>query len=140
MKKRLNSTKSFVVGFLFNPSLTHVVLIEKNKPLWQKGRLNGLGGLVNDGESISNAISREVFEESGVMLPPQLWSQFHKTTNKDDKIVHYFFAVSSLANKAKSNEKEKVSLVSINQLPSNCLHDIKKLIMLAMGRMDCTSI
>lgn len=34
----------YVVGFCFNSDLSQIILIEKNKPEWQKGYLNGVGG------------------------------------------------------------------------------------------------
>jgi hypothetical protein len=33
-----------VAGFLFRNNDTEVALIRKNKPDWQKGKLNGIGG------------------------------------------------------------------------------------------------
>jgi len=38
------TVKRYVLGFCFGPSLTTVVLIKKNRPAWQAGRLNGVGG------------------------------------------------------------------------------------------------
>lgn len=46
-----------------NPS---VLVIEKQKPKWQKNRLNLLGGKVEPGESPSLAAVRELKEESGL--------------------------------------------------------------------------
>jgi 8-oxo-dGTP diphosphatase len=41
----------YVLGFLFDPSQKDVVLIKKLKPEWQKGKLNGVGGKIEEGES-----------------------------------------------------------------------------------------
>jgi hypothetical protein len=34
--------KEYVLGFMFNRLLGHVILIEKNRPEWQKGHYNGV--------------------------------------------------------------------------------------------------
>jgi 8-oxo-dGTP diphosphatase len=41
----------YVVGFLFNSDTNKVCLIKKNRPQWQKGRLNGVGGHIEDGKA-----------------------------------------------------------------------------------------
>lgn len=59
----------FVCGFCFDEERERVVLIEKSQPAWQAGRLNGVGGKVEPGESVSAAMTREFEEEAGVRLP-----------------------------------------------------------------------
>jgi 8-oxo-dGTP diphosphatase len=68
-----NKMKRYVVGFLFSPDLSKVVLIKKNRPDWQKGLLNGVGGKIEDNESSGHAMSREFFEEAGVFIPISHW-------------------------------------------------------------------
>lgn len=50
------SEKSYVVGFMLDQAREHVVLIEKNRPAWQAGKLNGVGGKVEPGEFPVNAM------------------------------------------------------------------------------------
>ncbi len=59
----------YCLGFLFNIDRDSVLLIEKQKPPWQKGKLNGVGGLIEDGENAEQAMVREFYEETGVKLP-----------------------------------------------------------------------
>ena len=44
----------------------NVLLVLKNKPAWQKGRLNLVGGKVEPGEAPHEAAVRELEEESGL--------------------------------------------------------------------------
>lgn len=43
-----------------------ILLIKKERPDWQKGKLNLIGGHVENGESYIEAAYREVFEETGL--------------------------------------------------------------------------
>jgi 8-oxo-dGTP diphosphatase len=56
----------YVVGFAFNPSKTHVLLIEKTHPEWQRGKWNGIGGHIEEGELPLEAMIREAREETAI--------------------------------------------------------------------------
>lgn len=58
--------KRYVVGFMMNSSLDFVALIRKERPEWQAGKLNGIGGKVEEGENPYDAMYREFREETGV--------------------------------------------------------------------------
>ena len=53
----------YTLGFLFNPEKTKVVLIKKERPTWQAGRLNGIGGHVEKDETSLACMEREFKEE-----------------------------------------------------------------------------
>jgi 8-oxo-dGTP diphosphatase len=55
----------YVAGFLFGNNKTQVALITKARPDWQKGKLNGIGGKVQETESVYTAMRREFKEEAG---------------------------------------------------------------------------
>ncbi len=55
----------YVLGFMFSPDEKKVLLIWKNRPSWQAGKLNGIGGKVNPGETPLEAMEREFIEETG---------------------------------------------------------------------------
>jgi 8-oxo-dGTP diphosphatase len=57
---------SYVVGLVHDGD--RVVLVKKNKPEWQAGKLNGVGGKVELGESYQEAMTREFEEETGVRI------------------------------------------------------------------------
>ena len=66
----------YVVGFLFSTAQEEVVLIQKNRPSWQAGQLNGPGGKVEDGELVTQAMRREFAEETGVDI--DWWEMYHE--------------------------------------------------------------
>ncbi len=57
-----------VLGFLFSEKETRVALIQKQKPEWQKGYLNGIGGKVETQEEPYKAMTREFQEETGLLF------------------------------------------------------------------------
>lgn len=65
--------KRYSIGFLFSPDREWVVLIQKMRPEWQAGKLNGVGGHIEEGESPVEAMVREFREEAGVDLPADRW-------------------------------------------------------------------
>lgn len=66
----------YVLGFLFSYDLQRVALIRKERPNWQKGKLNGIGGHIEEGEMSVDAMSREFFEGTGVKVPLWDWQEF----------------------------------------------------------------
>lgn len=64
----------YVVGFMFNDEMTGLCLIEKNRPAWQNGFLNGIGGKIDGRETALEAMIREFQEETGVLTKAKDWS------------------------------------------------------------------
>lgn len=58
----------YVLGFVFNSTRDKVILIKKNRPAWQKGLYNGIGGKVELPETCLQAIVREFEEETGYKI------------------------------------------------------------------------
>lgn len=59
---------NYVVGFILSKDKREIVLMEKQKPQWQKGKFNGIGGKANESEHPYDAMRREFKEETGVDL------------------------------------------------------------------------
>jgi hypothetical protein len=77
----------YVLGFMVWGSL--VSLIRKKRPKWQAGKLNGVGGHVEEGEPPRNAMAREFFEETGVKTSPDLWEYDGRMLFPDAEVVLY---------------------------------------------------
>lgn len=67
---------------MFSVDLNTVILIEKTKPDWQRGKLNGVGGKIEDGETPVEAMVREFEEEAGLKTWPENWR--HVATIKEN--------------------------------------------------------
>lgn len=94
----------YVLGFRFResdlPEQTSVALIQKKKPFWQAGKLNGIGGKVEHDEDYpmarlhrgvmvtgqQMAMAREFKEETGVETMPHSWQQFGVLIHGDNEI------------------------------------------------------
>ncbi len=106
--------KRYVVGFAFNPDMTEVVLIKKNKPEAQKGIWNGVGGKIEIDESELEAMVREFREETGVVTDPISWRQFVKLEFPDAEVT--FFCRTELVTKTYSMTDEIVTIIAVADL------------------------
>lgn len=104
----------YVVGFMFTHKADVVVLIQKNRPEWQKGLFNGLGGKIEAGETPAQAMSREFYEEGGLMYVP--WDHYATLIGESCE-VYVFRGFSSLSDGVYSRTDEKVSAFPVNYLP-----------------------
>ena len=127
--------QAYVVGFLFNDEKSRVALIEKNRPDWQKGKLNGIGGKVWPSELPSHSMVREFEEETGVLLTK--WELFAVLRDALESVfvISFFFAISSNAlDKVTTNTEEKVIICDIDSLPGlNIVNNLNWLIPMALS-------
>lgn len=109
-KNKVTKTKQhYVAGFMFDEQdHDRVALIEKNKPIWQKGKLNAIGGKIEPDESAQYAMVREFLEETGLDTDWNTWNKFTQLEG-EEFIVNFYVAVGPV-NKLKSTTEEKVSV------------------------------
>ena len=105
----------YVVGFLFNKDKSKVVLIEKNRPEWQKGYSNGVGGKIEEGETPEMAMVREFEEEAGLKI--ETWTSFCEIKDVNENyVVHFFYAIHEPIDDVESKTDEKLKIVNVYDL------------------------
>ena len=126
--------KKYVTGFLFSKDATHVVLIQKRRPAWQQGLLNGVGGKIENDELSCGAMVREFYEETGVLVTQDQWTCYAKIYRPNYYELDVYYAYSDLAYEAKSVEEEEVYLVKRDEIPANIIPNLRWLIPLALDK------
>ncbi len=121
----------YVLGFLFSKDASQICLIEKNKD-WQKGKLNGVGGKIEEIDtSDASAMIREFFEETGVKVFE--WEHFCtlKKENKWEIIVFRSFNDSIFD--VQTVEKEVVNYYRVSNIQNlNTISNVPWLVMMAL--------
>ncbi len=123
MQTRIHST----LGFLFSPDLSEVVLIEKLRPQAHKGQLNGLGGKVEPGESITECLIREVIEETGIQTDEEDWTQIG-TLQFEEWDVEVFAGVVRQKEDIQNSGDEYVAWFPVRKLPAKMISNLTWLI------------
>jgi 8-oxo-dGTP diphosphatase len=122
--------KSYVLGFYFNLENTQVALIQKNRPDWQRGRLNGIGGHIEMGEGPDDAMNRESKEEAGIDAK---WNWFC-TMQFEDCNVFCYACSGDITPETMTDEV--VGWYPVNNLPDNVIPNLKWLIPMALSKEE----
>lgn len=85
--------KNYVAGFAVDRDQGLVALIRKSHPEWQAGMLNGVGGHVDAGEHVKDAMRREFLEEAGVHVDE--WRLVLELSGRDWRVYFFIADVSS---------------------------------------------
>ena len=75
----------YVVCIVFDGPRDFVVLIEKKRPTWQVGLLNGPGGKIGSDETDQQAASRTFEKETGAHIKPESWTCFARLVGGPEK-------------------------------------------------------
>lgn len=129
--------KTHTLGFIFNPTFSKVLLVEKQRPDWQKGRLNGVGGKIEQGEKSLNCIVREVREESNLEIQKENWAyvgEIKSSVFLMDVDVYAAIYGGNL-NDAITTTNEIVGWHDIKNLPEKILPNINWLVPLAIDKL-----
>lgn len=135
--------QEYVLGFLINPHHDTVALIEKQKPDWQRGRLNGIGGKIEPGEHPNVAMAREFEEEAGCQTNPEDWRRYAILEGVADARdgsyqpwrIHIFvtYHAAILQQIVKTTTIERVGVFAISMLPNKVLPNLRWLIPMALS-------
>ena len=117
----------YVAGFLFESD--KVALVVKNRPKWQAGRMNGIGGHIEEGETPAEAMVREFVEETGYPDPID-WTPF-AVLSGDNFAVHFFYAWGDLSKVQTMTDEEIVTVPVENINHRNAIPNLQWLIPMA---------
>lgn len=124
----------YTVCFIFSKCRRKVCLILKEKPNWQKGRYNGIGGKQEKGETTEETCIREVKEEIGLDI--QLTSanavcNILVADGQDTRVFffRYFLLSHQLPHQC---EQETIQWFDVNNLPPNMIVNLNWLIPMAL--------
>lgn len=124
----------YVVGFLFDETERYVTLIKKERPAWQKGRLNGVGGHIEKDEAPNDAMVREFKEETGVTI--KHWNLLAILQGRD-WVVWFYWQVDKKANDVRTMTDEEVRQYKVDDIlwaHQLILPNLKVLIPLALDK------
>lgn len=110
--------KRYVLGFAFDTYGERVVLIEKQKPTWQAGKYNGVGGKIEENEDPIDAMVREFEEETGVATEDTDWKLLGYMGGPDWSCDVFYFHDADVCGNVGTTTDEKVGVFPVNQLPA----------------------
>lgn len=87
----------YCLGFVKDSVTLDVPLIYKLKPEIHRGKYNGVGGKLEEGESALESMVREFQEEIGEYVPAEKWT-YRGRLEAPDGVVYCFTAVHDLKN------------------------------------------
>lgn len=110
--------EKYVVGFAFDAVRERVLLVNKLRPSWQKGCLNGIGGKVEkDDKTLLHAMNREAKEEARLEIEWHIKGVMRGTNNDDVQFeCHIFSAFTDDIWNYKQLEDEKLEIINIHTL------------------------
>ncbi len=119
----------YVVGFVFDTNNQNILLLEKKRPEWQRGFVNGIGGKVEGAAEETFpvlAMVREAREEAAFESSPSDWHLFHNELHTSGNDL-YFYAtdVKGIQGKVKSLTDEVLMIVSYDLHPGGIFDKVR---------------
>ena len=127
--------RGYTVGFMFDKAGC-VLLLRKKKPAWQAGRLNGVGGKIENGETPLECMRREFREEANLDVAD--WEEVCAMEGKDGPDAHWrvhifkTFVDTFSEDLAYPQDGEPLETYHVNDLPEEVLPNLKWIIPLCL--------
>lgn len=125
----------FSNGFIFNPDLTRVLLIHKNRPAWMNGKINGIGGKLEAGETPVACLVREIREETGLATREEEWVRLGDLGSDDWTMDVFAMRYEGPESDAKTMEDEVIKWFNVAELPGAVMSNLPWLIALAIDKL-----
>ena len=131
--------KRYVMGFCFSPDLKKVAMVKKNRPRWQAGLWNGIGGHVEEDECAEAAMVREFEEETSVHEDSQGKWHLVSTIGNDDYQIEVFASASECVWDVTTVTDENIvrwDVVSLLQSTELTVYNVPWLMLMARERLQ----
>jgi len=128
--------KQYTIGALFTPDFRRVLLIQKQRPDWQKGKLNLPGGHIEPDEDGPLCVAREFEEEAGIWIIPEEWRSIGKIVNEGHYTVDILTTIyhENVHGPIKFGiTDEEVMWCDVNALPETVISNLHWLIPFALN-------
>ncbi len=124
---------NYIIGFAYSKDKSKLALIKKNRPAWQEGLFNGIGGkLERFDPSPADGITREFSEETGVFIPAKNWKNFGLLMGPDYEITLFKTFTDDIFN-VKSVTDEIVHIFDTNAIPfAECISNLAWIIPMSL--------
>lgn len=126
--KQLQPGRKYVVGFAFDKTFEEVLLIFKKRPGWQAGKLNGVGGAVEDDDLVQLgiynqpvgveqiAMAREFNEEvDGLHTLAEEWVPYCELKDARGWSITFLYSVQPITNAIQKTD-EQVAIFGVRDL------------------------
>lgn len=129
----------YTVAFIFSRSPADgklkVLLIRKNRPEWQAGKLNGIGGKLEECDpGAVHGCAREIFEETGLAL---FFAVLKPVAALQGSSCHInFFAAElpwTLFSLARTMTDEALEIYPVDELPIDVVPNLRWLVPLSLN-------
>lgn len=126
--------KQYCLGFMFSEDMKRVLMIRKLKPEFQKNKMNGIGGMVEPGETSEQAMVRECIEETGLETTIPQWKKFC-VMQTPIYLVDCFWSIGDI-DKFQQLEKEQLEIITVKDLNvrEDLCHNIMWLVHLILDK------
>ena len=128
--------KKYTLGLIFNSRVNKVVLMEKNRPDWQKGKLNAVGGGIDGEESNIECMVREAQEETNLLTKPQDWKHVAVLSGPDWKMDVFGLIYQGREEDLQTCTDERVDWFEITKIPKHVVTNVPWLLYLSLEKLQ----
>lgn len=132
-----NDGARYASCLLIDHDMKRALLIRKNRPEFQKGRLNIVGGGMELGEFPALTALRETGEEVGIELNLLELTLFCTLINVNDRWRVDFYKTVCDIDKYQQLTDEVPEVIDLDNIPDDVLYNLKWLIPMALDNAKC---
>jgi len=121
----------YVAGLMYSEDLSKVAMVLKNRPEWQAGKFNAIGGKIEHDEDPAAAMVREFREETGVQTSQHDWEFFTNLQGPWGSVM-FFLMRDDRVFEVKTMEDEEIHIIGVRDLPHNIIGNLRWIIPMSL--------